>query len=262
MENKRIPIPQKTRFEVFKRDRFTCQYCGRSAPNVVLEVDHINPVANGGTNEIMNLITSCKECNRGKGKRVLTDETVVNKQMSQLKDLSERREQLEMITQWRDELRKVKDKELKIACDEFLKSTGQNIFCYKPDREKMKSLLSEFTLPEVLDALDIAADKYYTERSYYYAKAVLKKIGGICYNKRNQTKRDYYYNYLRKCCIDRFHGYDETMLRKIVSQIKDDEGFEYVKADLKIRTNMVDFYYGNYDTMIDELDGDNYEGSK
>lgn len=66
---KRKAISKKLRFEVFKRDSFTCQYCGRKAPDVVLEVDHIKPVAQGGTNTILNLITSCRECNRGKGKK-------------------------------------------------------------------------------------------------------------------------------------------------------------------------------------------------
>lgn len=43
----RKTISKKTRFEVFKRDSFTCQYCGRTAPDVILEIDHINPVNNG-----------------------------------------------------------------------------------------------------------------------------------------------------------------------------------------------------------------------
>lgn len=58
----RTPIPKKLRFEVFKRDSFKCQYCGKSAPEVVLHVDHIKPVAEGGTNEITNLITACADC--------------------------------------------------------------------------------------------------------------------------------------------------------------------------------------------------------
>ena len=67
---RRKAIPKKVRFEVFKRDKFTCTYCGRKAPDVVLEVDHIIPVAEGGKNDIMNLTTSCRDCNRGKGKRI------------------------------------------------------------------------------------------------------------------------------------------------------------------------------------------------
>lgn len=94
MEGKRKTISKKLRFEVFKRDNFTCQYCGRMAPDVVLEIDHINPVANNGTNDIINLITSCKDCNRGKGAKVLNESEVLKKQQEQLQELNERREQL------------------------------------------------------------------------------------------------------------------------------------------------------------------------
>jgi len=55
------------RFEVFKRDNFTCRYCGKSSPEVILEIDHVDPKSNGGTNDPLNLVTSCWECNRGKG---------------------------------------------------------------------------------------------------------------------------------------------------------------------------------------------------
>ena len=50
MENKNVrkAISVKLRFEVFKRDNFTCQYCGRKSPDVILHVDHIDPVKNGG----------------------------------------------------------------------------------------------------------------------------------------------------------------------------------------------------------------------
>ena len=52
--SERKAISKKLRFEVFKRDNFTCQYCGRMAPDVILEVDHINPVKNGGDNNREN----------------------------------------------------------------------------------------------------------------------------------------------------------------------------------------------------------------
>ena len=59
------------RFKILKRDNFRCQYCGRKAPNVELEVDHIVPKVKGGTNSSNNLITSCVDCNRGKGRSQL-----------------------------------------------------------------------------------------------------------------------------------------------------------------------------------------------
>jgi hypothetical protein len=61
-----MSVSKKIRFEIFKRDGFICQYCGGSPPDKILEVDHIIPVSKGGTNDIMNLLTSCFDCNRGK----------------------------------------------------------------------------------------------------------------------------------------------------------------------------------------------------
>jgi len=59
---------------IFKRDNFKCQYCGRSQQEgAVLEIDHIIPKSKGGTDDIDNLITSCRECNRGKGNHSLDE---------------------------------------------------------------------------------------------------------------------------------------------------------------------------------------------
>lgn len=49
---------------VFKRDNYTCQYCGKVGG--ILEVDHIIPFSKGGNETIDNLTTSCRECNRKK----------------------------------------------------------------------------------------------------------------------------------------------------------------------------------------------------
>lgn len=59
-------ISPKMRFTILNRDGFRCKYCGRSAEETKLEVDHIIPVARGGKSVEENLITACMECNRGK----------------------------------------------------------------------------------------------------------------------------------------------------------------------------------------------------
>lgn len=66
MSGKRKAVSTRTRFEVFKRDEFRCQYCGRTPPEVVLHVDHVLPVVEGGTNDPINLLTACADCNLGK----------------------------------------------------------------------------------------------------------------------------------------------------------------------------------------------------
>ena len=58
---------QKLRFNTLKRDNFTCQYCGRKAPEVKLHIDHKIPKSKGGLDELNNLITACEDCNLGKG---------------------------------------------------------------------------------------------------------------------------------------------------------------------------------------------------
>lgn len=68
---RRKSLSKKTRFEVFKRDGFACQYCGAHPPSVVLHADHIAPVVDGGGNDIDNLVTSCEPCNLGKGRNSL-----------------------------------------------------------------------------------------------------------------------------------------------------------------------------------------------
>lgn len=68
---KRKALSKGKRFDIFRRDGFTCQYCGRQPPEVVLQVDHIVPVVVGGSNDEMNLVTSCRDCNLGKGKKLL-----------------------------------------------------------------------------------------------------------------------------------------------------------------------------------------------
>lgn len=54
------------RFTVFRRDSYTCQYCGRRAPDVELHVDHIVAWSRGGHTTADNLRTACSVCNLGK----------------------------------------------------------------------------------------------------------------------------------------------------------------------------------------------------
>lgn len=61
-----MAITKRTRFEVLKRDNHTCRYCGASAPDVKLHIDHVTPVALGGTDTADNLVAACVDCNLGK----------------------------------------------------------------------------------------------------------------------------------------------------------------------------------------------------
>lgn len=187
---KRKAIPKNIRFEVFKRDSFTCQYCGRSAPDVQLEVDHIDPVADGGDNSILNLITSCRDCNRGKGKKKLNDNTTVVKQKKILDDLQKRREMIEMMVLWKKQLMEETEKEIDMI-DDYIGSISDWVMS-EDGRRTIKANIEKFGFPEVYESTKIAFRTYYhvgNESSWRYA---FSKIGGICYNRKVGRGADYY----------------------------------------------------------------------
>ncbi len=156
---KRIGLSNKIRFEVFKRDSFKCQYCGKSAPEVILNVDHISPVAKGGENDILNLITSCFECNSGKSDRLLSDNSVVSIQRKQMEELSQRREQLDMLIAWKKILTD-KSYEVDSIVNFFNEKNDSTISLTPIGIKNLKSLMKRFTIENILDAINDIYDKY------------------------------------------------------------------------------------------------------
>ena len=243
MGYKRQGISPKLRFEVFKKDKFTCQYCGRMAPEVILEVDHIKPVAEGGTNDLINLVTSCKECNSGKGKRELPEESVFRLQESQIKELAERKEQLEQMIEWRKELISYQNSQVDNAADFFETCYGNTQKLTSDDKANLEKAIKRFSFNEVINAIEIASKTYTFDEG-------LEKIPGICWN-INQQKEEpwlYYVNYIMKV-LKRYdirfvpYGKVKTYAKYY---IQNEEEFERFKNALKIcnneRENIIDFF--------------------
>ena len=182
----RKALSKKIRFEIFKRDSFTCQYCGRMAPDVVLEVDHINPIFNNGDNEIMNLLTSCFDCNRGKGKKQLSDNSVIKLQQEQLKTLNEKRQQLEMMIEWKKQLQDFINEEVLKIEDLFNEQMGFRLSNY--GKSVFKKHIIEFGFSEVYESSIISINQYYNESNEDTVSQVINKVGGICCNRKK--KRD------------------------------------------------------------------------
>jgi hypothetical protein len=59
-----MAVSKRTRYEVLRRDNHTCRYC--RATDAPLTVDHVTPVALGGTDAPDNLVACCRDCNAGK----------------------------------------------------------------------------------------------------------------------------------------------------------------------------------------------------
>lgn len=104
---KRKGIRPGVRFNVFNRDRFTCQYCGRTPPDVVLELEHVVPVAAGGSNKESNLLTACETCNSGKSTKAVADmpESIA----LQLEQRSEHAEQIKAYRLRASQIREAED---------------------------------------------------------------------------------------------------------------------------------------------------------
>lgn len=152
---------------------------------MILECDHVIPVANGGTNEIINLVTSCSDCNRGKGKRELSDRTVLALQREQMEDLNEMRVQTEMMIEWKKELMCILDKQVG-AIDDYLLSISE--WCTNDNgKRSVRKLLNRFSFDEVFTAFEISFDRYFKGDSQSWNFA-FNKVGGICYNRRKNME--------------------------------------------------------------------------
>jgi hypothetical protein len=71
-----VAVSKRLRYEILRRDNHACRYCGATAPDAKLVVDHVTPTALGGTDTPDNLVTACEPCNSGKSS-VPTDAPVV-----------------------------------------------------------------------------------------------------------------------------------------------------------------------------------------
>ncbi len=61
-----MAVSKRLRYEILRRDNFTCQYCGAKAPDVNLVVDHVAPKALVKDDSASNLVAACPDCNKGK----------------------------------------------------------------------------------------------------------------------------------------------------------------------------------------------------
>jgi hypothetical protein len=185
---KRKSLTKKVRFEVFKRDNFTCQYCGAKAPDVVLEIDHIDPHAKGGSCDVINLLTSCFECNRGKSDRKLSDMSVVEKQRVQIEELNLRRQQLEMILEWKTGLNSINDESIIKVKSYIEELVGYKFKLTDSGEKKLKSSIKKFGVSEIIDCVDIAFDKYFFSGDDDSFDVAFNKIGAIA---NNRSKPEY-----------------------------------------------------------------------
>ena len=222
-EKERRKVTKKFRFEIFKRDSFTCQYCGEAAPNVVLHADHIKPVSKGGKTTIINMVTSCAGCNGGKGARELSDDSAVSMQQSQLAELQEKRVQLDMMLEWRGAMQGIEADSLNAivsAMNERIepRSLTEN------GKAKVKKWIRKYSMPDLFKAIDISAESYLEFDSEGDVElssidSFFNKITGICKN-LNADEFDSRKHYVKGICRNRFSYFNEGLLWTYLSECK------------------------------------------
>lgn len=153
----RSSISKKRRFDIFKRDAFTCQYCGRKPPAVVLELEHVIPVCEGGADDDTNLLCSCFDCNRGKGGTPL--DIVPLSVVDRLAHERELVEQVHALNQFQAEQREFVEAtidELGIYWNDHTQAE-KGVWIFGDDRKKSARHFLKFLTPsDVKEAIDLA----------------------------------------------------------------------------------------------------------
>lgn len=181
----RKKISAKLRFSIFKRDLFRCQYCGRTPPDTVLEVDHFHPVSAGGDNSDENLITSCFDCNRGKGAEDVTapPDTIAEK----LRKQQEIQEQVKQYNQFLMELRRDVDVAIiRIGENWYDRFTEEGEYIFGDARSNsVRMFLKRLTEAEILDAIDVAHNRLPPQvfNNGFDDQSTWKYFCGVCWKR-------------------------------------------------------------------------------
>jgi len=182
-----MAVSKRTRFEIFKRDEFTCQYCGRTPPKVILHCDHINPVSNGGLDDELNLVTSCMDCNLGKSDVLL--EQIARPIIEQQQQTIEKKEQLQAYSAYLEELRANEDQLIEDLGSHWygLIEGKESKYVFGRSRiSGIRTFTKNITSTEIKDAMELAITrKGATVKNDDYA---FRYFCGICWRKIRELR--------------------------------------------------------------------------
>jgi len=187
-----MSVSLKLRFEVFKRDGFTCQYCGRKTPEVILEIEHVIPLSKGGTDEIDNLTTSCFEYNRGKGASlldtILKDKDIHNEAVL----LAEKEFQLAEYNYLKKKIRDRENKEIAELINHFVEQFDHNQRLYAArefPQAIVRQCLKIMSYIDVFELIDTAIDITSRDsKGDYHTVAAAKYLTAILRNKLREKQ--------------------------------------------------------------------------
>ncbi|NMA06481.1 MAG: HNH endonuclease [Ruminococcaceae bacterium] len=223
------------------------------APDVILEIDHISPVKDGGNDNILNLITSCFDCNRGKGARKLSDNQTLKKQQEQLKLINEKREQLKLLVQWKEELDAFENEQLEIIEDLFSESTGHHFS--EHGKIRIKNTIKRYGFEETLECTKISIAQYYNGSNESIEKT-FDFINRICATRQKQELNPWLYKtkYIEGIIRNRFGIFNHKRLKHALEElVVSEDDYEDVKNIACDARNWTEFW-----TWINETYGTEY----
>ena len=209
------------------RDGFRCAYCGKTADEKQLEVDHIVPRSKGGSNDLGNLVTSCFDCNRGKSAKTITKAAI---------DIDDHVEKLteKAAKIYREEQKEKED--IRFLAYYFTVKSPTKIIISESGANIIKKYYRRFHKDIIMEAIDIATDVYLplNPNNMHYENA-LNKVGGICfnntlkkflefYNKDNNTNKTV--DELKKTIRRNGNGKGYHLQKLILAYIKDRDKLE------------------------------------
>lgn len=243
----RKAISKKMRFEVLKRDKFTCQYCGKKAPEVILQIDHIKPVKSGGKNTMLNLVTSCIDCNQGKGARELSDDSELKKQEKELELLSEKQDQIKMMIKWREQLSNSNELMIKSAeniINKHIEPSETSV--NEHGMSEIKSLIYKGCYDEAMQNIELAKSKYPFVDSREKANGFITACGKIVKIDKDPIRAKL--NYAKGILRNRIHYFNESKYYSTVAWVDSEEVAQSIIDLAKIVKNWTDLM-----TSLEEL---------
>ena len=221
-EMPRLNIKKSLRFEVLKRDSFTCQYCGQKAPDVSLHIDHIHPVSAGGDNDILNLVTSCKDCNSGKSDKKLSDLSVVEKKRKQLEHFQKQHHEQEMIYDWHKSLADLEKQGVDMAESIWKETIEEDSYPWdSTERQEISKLINLRGQDAVYKAIreagllvmrspEVSQQKGAAISKWFWKIRTITNVQNMPFHKQKIL-------YIGGICRNRFNYYDKTACISVVT---------------------------------------------
>jgi hypothetical protein len=166
-----VAVSKRLRYEILRRDNHACRYCGKAAPETELRVDHVIPVALGGTDDPSNLVTACEPCNTGKTSTAPDSPIVDDVSADALRWGNAIAEAANALLLEHDRRKALRDEFFEAWCSWTYMSQGRKCSLDLPDTwgNSVDSILSAGLPIEILcECINIAMGKKYLKDEFRY----------------------------------------------------------------------------------------------